>query len=534
MHGSPYGTMPISWDDCKVMMSFESWRLNRSLGPRRISPAVLEQSGAPALAPEAQRLSTSGQTFVQEGPKEDRDLPIGPKRPGWMDGPWTSLGIVLKLALAGLAVAALWACSGLPVNAAMIAIYAALLVATMAAIVTGFALSRRLGRGPGAFPRVLAVLSLYMAVPMAYFIFALLSWAEVSHQSVALSAATAVFGVLTARIGVSLPVSESTLFHRVLVYGIGKGARAVDKTLGSLKSNIKIVGFYPSPHEQAAEVPAGLVLPRSKSLRDAAQELRVNEIVVAVSERRGGAMPLRELLDCKLFGVRVLDLESYFEKRLGQIRLESLYAGWLIFGEGFRQGFRRTAVKRLFDLACSASLLVLAMPVMVLTAVLIALESGFPILYRQERVGLKGRHFNVVKFRSMRTDAEKDGMPRWASSNDDRVTRVGRIIRKLRIDELPQLFSVLKGDMSLVGPRPERPFFVDKLTREIPFYAVRHSVKPGVTGWAQVRYHYGATVEDSAEKLQFDLYYVKNHSLLLDVLILMETVGVVLTAKGAQ
>ena len=157
-----------------------------------------------------------------------------------------------------------------------------------------------------------------------------------------------------------------------------------------------------------------------------------------------------------------------------------------------------------------------------------------PFLYLQERVGLNGRLFNVVKFRSMRTDAEQDGQPRWATAQDDRVTRVGRIIRKLRIDELPQLFSVLNGDMSLVGPRPERPYFVDKLTQEIPYFAVRQSVKPGVTGWAQVRYHYGASVEDSAEKLQYDLYYVKNHTLFLDLVILFETVGVVLTAKGAQ
>ena len=171
---------------------------------------------------------------------------------------------------------------------------------------------------------------------------------------------------------------------------------------------------------------------------------------------------------------------------------------------------------------------------MLIAAVFIVLEDGFPLLYRQERVGLNGRLFNVIKFRSMRRDAEKDGKPVWARAKDNRVTRVGQIIRKLRIDELPQLFSVLKGDMSLVGPRPERPFFVDQLTKEIPFYAVRHSVKPGVTGWAQVRYHYGAMVEDSAEKLQYDLYYVKNHSLFLDLVVLFETVGVVLTGKGAH
>ena len=230
----------------------------------------------------------------------------------------------------------------------------------------------------------------------------------------------------------------------------------------------------------------------------------------------------------------MLDLASYFERTLGQIRLDSLYAGWLIFGEGFDQGRIRVVTKRLSDIVFSLILLVMALPVMLITALLIGLESGFPILYRQERVGLNGRLFNVVKFRSMCNDAEKGGMPRWATANDDRITRVGHFIRKFRIDELPQLFSVLTGHMSLIGPRPERPFFVDQLGREIPFYAVRHSVKPGVTGWAQVRYHYGATVEDAAEKLQYDLYYVKNHSLLLDLVILFETVGVVIGRKGAH
>ena len=256
--------------------------------------------------------------------------------------------------------------------------------------------------------------------------------------------------------------------------------------------------------------------------------------MVAVADRRAGSTPLRELLDCKLRGVRVVDIATHFEKTKGQIRLDSVSAGWLIFGDGFAQGVARTIVKRLFDIVCAIVLLILASPVMLLAALAVVLESGLPIFYRQERVGYNGRPFNVVKFRSMRTDAEKDGTPRWASAGDDRVTRVGLIMRKLRIDELPQLFSVLKGDMSLVGPRPERPYFVEQLTQQIPYYSVRQSVKPGVTGWAQVRYHYGATLEDSAEKLQYDLYYVKNHSLFLDLVILFETVGVVLLAKGAR
>jgi exopolysaccharide biosynthesis polyprenyl glycosylphosphotransferase len=191
-------------------------------------------------------------------------------------------------------------------------------------------------------------------------------------------------------------------------------------------------------------------------------------------------------------------------------------------------------VKRAFDIVSALTLLTLAAPVMLFTTIAIIFETGFPVLYRQERVGQGGRVFKVIKFRSMRMDAEPDGKPRWASANDDRVTRVGRIIRKLRIDELPQLFNVLKGDMSMVGPRPERPYFVDQLSRQIRFYAARHSVKPGITGWAQVRYQYGATVDDAVQKLQYDLYYVKNHTLFLDVVVLFETVGVVLSGEGAH
>ena len=321
--------------------------------------------------------------------------------------------------------------------------------------------------------------------------------------------------------------------RRVLVFGIGEQAASVRRTLDRSDPNVQIVGFYPSPGDEAVMIPADRILPTTQSLTDTARALKVDEIVVAVSERRGGALPLRELLDCKLYGVRVLDLASHFEQSLGQIRLDSLRAGWLIFGDGFRQGGFRTLLKRVFDIVCASILFMLSLPVMLITAILIVLESGFPIFYRQERVGLNGRLFNVLKFRSMRVDAE-NGTPIWATGNDPRTTRIGKIIRKTRIDELPQLLSVLKGDMSLVGPRPERPYFVDQLTREIPFYAVRHSVKPGVTGWAQVRYHYGASVEDSAEKLQFDLYYVKNNTLFLDMVVLFETVGVVLTGKGAH
>lgn len=437
--------------------------------------------------------------------------------------------------IVGIIIALMWVGNGLPINYKHVILFAVILAATMLVINAGLGLYQRFHTRTVTESRARAVLSLYLSVPIAYGIFGLLPMTVVSREFLQLSAMSAIFGMLVNR--VSTPNSSSSsglLTRRILVFGTGQRALAVKIALSKSDPSAEIVGFFPSPNEDSAAVPLNQILSRSKSLTETALSLDVHEIVVALTERRGGSMPLRELLDCKLHGIRVLDLASYFEQTLGQIRLESLYAGWLIFGDGFRQGTFRSTVKRLFDLLFASLLLLLAMPIMILTTLIIIIESGTPVLYVQERVGRNGRLFKVIKFRSMRIDAEKDGQPIWAQKEDDRTTRVGRVIRKLRIDELPQLYCVLKGDMSLVGPRPERQFFVDQLTNEIPFYAVRHSVKPGLTGWAQVRYHYGATVEDSAEKLQYDLYYVKNHSLLLDVIILFETVAVVLTGKGAH
>lgn len=437
--------------------------------------------------------------------------------------------------IVGIIIALMWVGNGLPVNYKHVILFAMILAATMLVINTGLGLYQRIHNRTVTESRARAVLSLYLSVPIAYGIFGLLPMTAVSREFLQLSAMSAIFGMLVNRVSSSNSTSPGgMLTRRILVFGTGPRALAVKTALNKSDPSAEIVGFFPSPNEDGAAVPVNRILSRSKSLTETALSLDVHEIVVALTERRGGSMPLRELLDCKLHGIRVLDLASYFEQTLGQIRLESLYAGWLIFGDGFRQGTFRSAVKRLSDILFASVLLLLAMPIMVLTALLIIIESGTPVLYVQERVGRNGRLFNVIKFRSMRTDAEKDGQPIWAQKKDDRTTRVGRIIRKLRIDELPQLYCVLRGDMSLVGPRPERQFFVEQLTNEIPFYAVRHSVKPGLTGWAQVRYHYGATVEDSAEKLQYDLYYVKNHSLLLDMIILFETIAVVLTGKGAH
>jgi sugar transferase (PEP-CTERM system associated) len=379
-----------------------------------------------------------------------------------------------------------------------------------------------------------ALLVLLVMLPLTYLLFGLLPADLASRQAIRVAALVGVTAVVLRRLVATHWGTQPRARWRVLVFGTGTAAQIVGNTLRSSDPNIEIVGFFPGPNEKDPAVPAARILPGKKPLTDTARDLGVDEIVVALTERRAGSMPLRELLDCKLIGVKVFDLATHFEKRLGQIRLDFVNAGWLVFGDGFNQGSLRTAVKRVFDLVCSMALLMLASPVMAVTALLIKLDSRGAVFYQQERVGANGTTFMVIKFRSMRTDAEKDGTPRWASAQDDRVTRVGHIIRRLRIDELPQLINVLKGEMSLVGPRPERPFFVDQLTRDIPYFAVRHSVKPGVTGWAQVRYQYGATVEDSQQKLQYDLYYVKNHSLFLDVLVLFETVGVVLTGKGAR
>lgn len=325
--------------------------------------------------------------------------------------------------------------------------------------------------------------------------------------------------------------------RRVMVLGVGADAVAVKETLeraGSAK-RISVVGFYSPYAEQVvdASLPSSKILCSSRSIGEITGQHNINEIVIAMRERRGGTLPLKELLNCKLKGVKVTDLSAFYEQHRSRVRIDLLRESWFIFGDGFRQGRVRMFVKRAFDIFASAVLLILAAPVMLIAAIAVKLESPGPVIYRQERVGLGGRAFNIMKFRSMRADAEKDG-PQWAQAGDSRVTRVGRFMRLTRIDELPQLFSVLTGTMSLVGPRPERPYFVKQLEEQIPFYSARHSVKPGVTGWAQVRHKYGASIDDSSDKLEYDLFYVKNHTLIFDILVLFHSVKVVLTAQGSR
>ncbi|MCA3178852.1 MAG: TIGR03013 family PEP-CTERM/XrtA system glycosyltransferase [Burkholderiaceae bacterium] len=322
--------------------------------------------------------------------------------------------------------------------------------------------------------------------------------------------------------------------RRVLVLGNGAEAEEVIRYLheGASRKSVQYAGLYPVMPD-ASESREALKLSHD-GLRHTVEELRVSEIVVAVRERRGGVLPLRRLLDCRLRGIKVMDLQSFYEREQGVLHIDNMRASWMIFGNGFGQSFTRDVVKRLFDVGVSLALIVLTLPLLLVAMIAIVIESGMPILYTQERVGEGGRRFRIVKLRTMVQNAEADGKPRWAGLRDARITRVGACLRRTRIDELPQLWNVLRGDMSFVGPRPERPYFVEQLTEKIPFYDVRHSVKPGVTGWAQVRHTYTSTVEEGMVKLQYDLYYVKNHSLFLDLMILVETVQVVLLGKGAR
>jgi len=434
----------------------------------------------------------------------------------------------------GILIAAMWVRSGLPIHSVVLVSYAAILAVTLLAVNSWLGFYQRIHDRTVEDSRARAVLALHLSIPIAYLIFLILPIAEADRTFLELSGMAALFGMLSHRVFASHRKKTARVTHRILVFGVGHEAVKVAAALNQEDPTIQVVGFYPGPICKEVVVPQDRLLPQSMPLVDTAIFHKVDEIVVAMDDRRGGRMPLRELLDCRVSGILVLDMSSHFERMLGQIRLDALRAGWLIFGDGFRQGIRRSFIKRVFDIIAAIILLIVFSPVMLITALLILLEDGAPVLYRQERVGLNGRLFNVIKFRSMRRDAESDGKPRWATANDERTTRVGRFIRKVRIDELPQLFCVLNGSMSMVGPRPERAFFVDQLIKEIPYYAIRHSVKPGVTGWAQVRYHYGASIEDAVQKLQYDLYYVKNHTLLLDLVVIFETVGVVLGGKGAQ
>ncbi|MFT5642900.1 MAG: sugar transferase (PEP-CTERM system associated) [Janthinobacterium sp.] len=342
-------------------------------------------------------------------------------------------------------------------------------------------------------------------------------------------------GIVMTRLAVFTSSHSNMLKSRLLLVGTGDTANdCMVLAAGKLGFHqFDVVGCVAVAGEDN-RVPLSAQLPAGPSLLDMVHKYNAQEIVVAVSDRRNGAFPVQQLLDCALGGIKVIDGATFFEREACQIRIDSLLPSYLIFGGGFDQSFLRSSVKRVFDLAASAALCVATLPVMLAAALWIRIDDGGPVLYRQERVGKDGRVFMVLKFRSMRNDAELDGKPKWAAKDDPRVTRSGYWMRKLRIDELPQLLNVFKGDMSFVGPRPERAFFVDQLNAQIPYYSVRHSIKPGITGLAQVRYQYAASIDDTVRKMQYDLYYVKNNSLFLDLLILIETIQVVLLGKGSR
>ena len=346
--------------------------------------------------------------------------------------------------------------------------------------------------------------------------------------------AVALLGTWLVRAAFRRSNSLGSFKSRVLVLGTGSRVAPLAEH-ARRNGNNEIVGYVslrPSTHY----VPPSSVLTLipGETILSLAEKHSIDQIVVAIRDRRGGGLPVQQLLECKARGIKVVELATYFEREYRQVMLESLNPSWMVLGDGFRQDIVNRGVKRIFDLIAGSTLLVVALPVIFISGLFIYLESGGPVFYRQKRVGRGGRIFTLYKLRSMRQDAECDGTAHWARRNDDRVTAVGRFIRKWRIDELPQVFNVLRGEMSVIGPRPERPPFVQQLEKQIPYYALRHSAKPGITGWAQVRYPYGASVDDAVEKLQYDLYYVKNRCLFLDVMILLATIEVVVWGRGAR
>ena len=319
--------------------------------------------------------------------------------------------------------------------------------------------------------------------------------------------------------------------RRVLVLGAGARAKRIAALAERPESGFAVGGYIAMDGGK----PAVQATPRAAiaDLSHHVRELGVSEVVLALEERRN-ALPLKDLLRIKTAGVHVNDFSSFIERETGRVDLDTLNPSWLIFSDGFSSGRMLSSIaKRVFDVLASGALLLLTFPLIALFALLVKLDSRGPAFFRQRRVGLYGEPFELIKLRSVRSDAEKGGA-KWAEKNDPRVTRVGRLIRKLRIDELPQTWSVLTGRMSFVGPRPEVPAFVDDLEDKLPFYAERHMVKPGITGWAQINYPYGASVEDARAKLEYDLYYAKNYTPFLDVLILLQTLRVVLWPEGAR
>lgn len=363
---------------------------------------------------------------------------------------------------------------------------------------------------------------------------------EVGRGVLALSLGYAFILLILSRLAFSRLATGGRLRRRALFLGTGDRASELlfDTHLEEEMSSANIVGFAASGDEdesRPADLDPDRVITVTGSLVDTAFEQQIDDIVVAADDMRN-CLSMDELMSCRLAGINVLRLDSFYEREMGRVMLEGLLPSWFIFTQRFNGTVMRRVSRRMFDLATATGILLLAWPLMILVALAIWLESGCKgsVLYFQNRVGEGDKVFALVKFRSMRTDAENDGVVRWAQDGDDRITRVGSIIRKLRLDELPQLYNVFRGNMSMVGPRPERPEIVAELQRVIPYYGLRHSITPGLTGWAQLRYSYGASIEDAIEKLRYDLYYIKNQSLLFDLQILLQTIEVVLFRRGSR
>ncbi|MCL6414705.1 TIGR03013 family PEP-CTERM/XrtA system glycosyltransferase [Aestuariirhabdus sp. Z084] len=341
-----------------------------------------------------------------------------------------------------------------------------------------------------------------------------------------LSATRLVFGKL---------VDEKVLRVRVMVLGAGERASRIAKRFRrqSDRRGFKIVGYLPA-NDQEPMICTDRAIITDMSLSNLCVAHQIDEVVVAVDDRRQG-LPVKDLVECKMLGIDVIDEVSFFERETGKIEIDLLSPGWIIFADGFHNGLYKLETRRLFDILIALTLLIITSPLILATYLAIKLDDGFsaPALFRQIRTGLGGEPFELIKFRSMVIDAEKDGAV-WASKNDPRTTRIGKILRTYRFDELPQLINVLRGDMSFVGPRPERPEFIEQLKEQIPYYDERHRIKPGLAGWAQLCYPYGATINDARQKFKYDLYYLKNHSLFLDILILIQTAEVILFGKGAR
>jgi sugar transferase (PEP-CTERM system associated) len=382
-----------------------------------------------------------------------------------------------------------------------------------------------------AIARLIVAVSLgviFMAV-MAFALPGMTLWRSNSLYAMILSFAY----LALSRLILGSLIGGESFKRRLLVLGAGKRAQRIKDLEARRGSGFVVVGFI-AMDEAKRVIPEAINRSAIYNLADFVVKLGASEVVLALEERRN-ALPLQDLLRIKTTGVHVNDISSFLERETGRVDLDSVNPSWLIFSDGFSSGRRLSGIaKRLFDIVASAVLLALTLPVILLFALLVKLESRGPAFYRQERVGRYGVGFNLLKLRSMRVDAEPEGKAIWAAKNDTRVTRIGKFIRKVRIDELPQTWCVLKGDMSFVGPRPERPEFVEDLEKQLPYFAERHMVKPGITGWAQINYPYGASIEDSRQKLEYDLYYAKNYTPFLDLLILLQTIRVVIWPEGAR